>query len=85
MTGATAPVLPHPLKGVRIGLSPDYLGKDIDPETGRILDAALQRIRAAGATLVHAELPQEVRSASDVVRSILGYELLPSLETFLKQ
>jgi mandelamide amidase len=70
---------------VRIGLSPEYLGQGIDPETGRIVEAALQRVSAAGATLVHAELPEQVRNASDVERSILGYELLPSLKAFLEQ
>jgi indoleacetamide hydrolase len=49
------------------------------------MEAALQRVSAAGATLVHAELPQQMRNASDVERSILGYELLPSLQAFLEQ
>jgi indoleacetamide hydrolase len=85
VTGAHDPVGAVPLRGVRIGLSPELLGQDIDPETGRIVEAALQRVSAAGATLVHAELPQQVRNASDVERSILGYELLPSLKAFLEQ
>ena len=85
VTGAHESVAAAPLEGVRIGLSPEYLAKGIDPETGRIVEAALQRVSAAGATLVHAELPQEMRNASDVERSILGYELLPGLKAFLEQ
>jgi indoleacetamide hydrolase len=85
VTGANGPVGAAPLTGVRIGLSPEYLAKDIDPEVGRMMEAALQRVSAAGATLVHAELPQQMRNASDVERSILGYELLPSLQAFLEQ
>jgi mandelamide amidase len=35
-------------------------------------------------TVVHAELPRAVQGASDVERGILGYELLPSLDAYLK-
>lgn len=84
VTGTREPLEAVPLKQVRIAISPEYLNAGIDPEMGRIVDAALARLASAGATLVHAELPPAVRAASDVERAILGYELLESLATFLK-
>jgi indoleacetamide hydrolase len=84
VTGARDRVIPRSLKGVRIGVSPDFLAAGIDPETETIVSRALERVQDAGATLVHAELPENLRRASDVVRTILGYELLASFATFLK-
>jgi mandelamide amidase len=85
LTGSTQPVLPRPLTGIRIGISPDYLAAHSDPETTRIFEAALDRMKSAGVSIVHAELPPPMRAASDVVRFVLGYELLESLAGFLEQ
>jgi mandelamide amidase len=84
VTGAHEPLAPIALKQVRIAISPQYLNAGVDPEMSRIVDAALARLVSAGATLVHAELPQVLRNASDVERDILGYELLDSIGDFLK-
>jgi indoleacetamide hydrolase len=84
VTDARVPLEAVPLKQVRIAISPEYLHAGLDPETGRIVEAALARLASSGATLVHAELPPTLRAASDVERAILGYELLDSLAAFLK-
>jgi mandelamide amidase len=84
VTGTHEPLEPIALKQVRIAISPQYLNAGVDPEMGQIVDAALARLVSAGATLVHAELPQVLRAASDVERAILGYELLDSIGGFLK-
>jgi mandelamide amidase len=84
VTRAREPIGARSLKGVRIGLSPEFLEAGIDAETGRIVAGALERIKDFGAILVHAELPDNVRKASDVVRSILGYELIASFAAFLR-
>jgi mandelamide amidase len=84
VTGAREPIGARTLNGVRIGLSPEFLESGIDPEAGRIVAAALERVKEAGATLVHAELPENVRKASDVVRSILGFELIAAFTAFLR-
>jgi Asp-tRNA(Asn)/Glu-tRNA(Gln) amidotransferase A subunit family amidase len=85
VTGARDPVTATPLKQVRVGLSPDFHAKGIDSETGRIVDEAIDRLKQSGATLVRAELPPVLHQASVVVRSILRYELIASLEAFLEQ
>jgi Asp-tRNA(Asn)/Glu-tRNA(Gln) amidotransferase A subunit family amidase len=84
VTGATATISPRPLKGVRIGISPGFLEAGIDPECGRIVEEARSRLSKAGAETVTAELPGLLREASDVERTILGYELLSSIAGFLK-
>jgi indoleacetamide hydrolase len=84
VTGAKDRATPRPLNSVRIAISPGYLFDSIDPETRRIVEAAIDRLKQAGATLVHAELPQSVRPASDVVREILGYELIAAFASFLE-
>jgi indoleacetamide hydrolase len=83
-TGATAPLRPLSLKQARIAISPQYSCEGIDPECGRIFDAAIRKLKHAGATIVEAELPESVHPASDVERAILGYELLGSLRQFLQ-
>lgn len=85
VTGTQEPVIARPLTGIRIGISPDHLAANCDPETGRLFEAALTRLKDAGVTVVRAELPATARAASEVVQSILGYELFESIATFLRQ
>jgi mandelamide amidase len=84
VTGEHAPLAAIPPGQLRIAVSPEYLEAGIDPEVGRIVESALARLSQAGVTVVHAELPRAARNASDVERAILGYELLPSLDAYLK-
>ncbi len=46
-----------PLKGIRLAVSRGYWFEGLDPEVERITNAALAKLRAAGATLVEAEVP----------------------------
>jgi len=47
---------PKPLRGVRLGIVRDYWYSGLDPEVERITEAALNRLKAAGAVLVETEL-----------------------------
>lgn len=85
VTGERDAVRPASLQGVRIGISPQHLSAGLDAQYERITADAMQKLKEAGATLVHAELPQSVHEASTVVRAILGYELLVSVSKFLKE
>lgn len=69
--------------GIRIGISPRHLGAGIDPECDRLLSEALDRLRAAGAIVVTAELPPILHEASAVTRTILNHELLGSVSEYL--
>ena len=45
------------LQGLRIGLPKQYFGGAISSEVGKLMDAALEEFKAAGATLVEVDLP----------------------------
>lgn len=62
VTGQRAPLAPVPLKGVRIGISPESLS-GLDPEVERITLAGVKKLEAAGITLVRAEVPEPVKGA----------------------
>lgn len=82
LTGDHSPVHPLPLRGVRIGTS-QFLMQGIDAECGRIVDAAIDRLRRAGVEIVPTELPPSLQAASRVEAALLGYELLPGISRFL--
>jgi Asp-tRNA(Asn)/Glu-tRNA(Gln) amidotransferase A subunit family amidase len=85
VTGARDEVRPLSLQGVRIAVSPAFLTEGLDRECERLTSEAMQRLKNAGVTVVVAELPATIRRASEVVRGILGYELLDSLAGFLRE
>jgi mandelamide amidase len=81
-TGDHSPVRPMPLRGVRIGTS-QVLMQGIDAECGRIVEAALDRLRAAGVEIVPTGLPPSMQAASRVEGGLLGYEMVPAISRFL--
>jgi len=84
VTGEHSAVSAAPLKGVRIATS-EYLMQGIDAECGRIVTAAIDRLKAAGAQIVPVELPASLRGAVDVELPLLRNELLPGLASFLAE
>jgi mandelamide amidase len=48
---------PAPLKGTRLAVWRDYWFEGLDPEVGRITEQALGKLRAAGVSIVEAEVP----------------------------
>ena len=56
-TGDLTEITASSLKGVRLAVSRGYWFDGLDPEVERITTAALAKLRAAGATLVEAEVP----------------------------
>jgi Asp-tRNA(Asn)/Glu-tRNA(Gln) amidotransferase A subunit family amidase len=85
VTGARDEVRAGSLQGVRVAVSPAFLTAGLDREYERLTSEAMYRLKNSGVTFVEAELPETLRKASDVVRGILGYELLASLAGFLKE
>jgi Asp-tRNA(Asn)/Glu-tRNA(Gln) amidotransferase A subunit family amidase len=72
------------LKGVRIGIAPKSLLSNLDPEVERITTEAFHKLRAAGVTLVEAELPEAIKASLAAVATILAYETLPAIAAFLE-
>jgi indoleacetamide hydrolase len=84
VTGDRAPLPATRLKGVRIGIAPKSLLIDLDPEVERITTEAFHKLRAAGVTLVEAELPEAVKAAMETTITILAYEMAPAITGFLQ-
>jgi len=85
VTGDAQPVRAMPLKGTRIGVSPEYFLNGLDPEVERITLDALRKLREAGATLVWGEITDIAKSASDCVSTILNHETRSSISKFLQE
>jgi len=83
--GDAAPLSTTPLKGVRIGVSPEYFLSGLDPEVERVTNEALRKLSAAGATLVWAEIPQVATQAMGSTVTIILYETLPAISAFLAE
>ena len=84
VTGDRAPLTATPLKGVRIGIAPESLLSGLDPEVERVTDEALHKLRAAGVTLVVAELLDIVKMSIDTVGTIMDYESKAAIAAFLE-
>ncbi len=57
VAGNSRPLRPPGLRGVRLGVVREYWYRDLDPEVERVTNAALARLREAGAELVESEIP----------------------------
>ena len=77
-----SPLAAVDLRGVRIGVA-DYFLVDLDPEVERVTSAALDRLRAAGAIIVRADVPDDVKFAQRVAATILNTERSEAIATFL--
>jgi Asp-tRNA(Asn)/Glu-tRNA(Gln) amidotransferase A subunit family amidase len=84
VTGDHAPLTATPLKGVRIGIAPASQLSGLDPEVERVTIEAFHRLRAAGVTLVEAELPEVAKAAIGTAIAIISYEAMPAIAAFLE-
>jgi indoleacetamide hydrolase len=83
VTGDRTPLTATPLAGIRIGIA-DFFMSSLDPDVERVASDALQKLSAAGATLVRADIPEPVKAAMPVVLTIILYELVTALSSFLE-
>jgi mandelamide amidase len=84
VTGDMSAVAPKPLRGVRIGLA-DYFLTEVHPEVDRVTTEALRRLQCAGAALVRADMPEEIRVGSDLTRTVHLYETAANMSAFLAE
>jgi len=85
IAGPAKPLKATPLRGVRIGISPEYFLTGLDPEVERVASETFEKLRAAGATLVWAEIPESAKAAMGVAITIIVYETMPSISAFLEE
>jgi indoleacetamide hydrolase len=84
VTGDMSAVTPKPLRGVRIGLA-DYFLSEVHPEVARVTTEALKKLESAGAVLVRADIPKEMRVGTELTRTINLYETAKNMSAFLRQ
>jgi indoleacetamide hydrolase len=82
LTSDRAPLRPTPLKGVRIGIAPEFLLSGLDPEVDRSTTDAMHKLRAAGAQLIELDLPEILKTTDDTVDTIMSYEGQLALSAF---
>jgi indoleacetamide hydrolase len=82
LTSDKSPLIPTPLKGVRIGIAPQSMLGGLDPAVERVTTDAMHKLRAAGVTWIEAEPPDIIRMAGDTVDTIMSYEGQSALSTF---
>ena len=78
------PIAPKPLKDVRLGVSRGFLMSGLDPEVDRVSKEVLEKLRNTGATLVEAKLPEPIPAAQQIAGTIIRYETMPSIASFLQ-
>jgi mandelamide amidase len=84
VSGDGSPLPVVDLQGVRIGVA-DYFFADLDSAVERIAQAALDRLRDAGAIIVRADVPQDVKAAHDAAFAINLYEIQSAISGFLTE
>ena len=73
------------MKNIRLGLAKKAFLSDLDPETERVFEAAIEKISKAGVTIVEAELDERFREVYSKGFGIVYYETRPTVESYLKQ
>jgi mandelamide amidase len=84
ITGADASLALATLKGLRIGVPRSYFWEDLEPETARICEAALDTLAHAGAVLVERDLPGIGAINEAVSFTVALYETKRDLDRYLE-
>jgi Asp-tRNA(Asn)/Glu-tRNA(Gln) amidotransferase A subunit family amidase len=84
VTGDASPTTPKSLRGVRIGVADYFLAK-VHPDVADVTARALEKIRSAGAKLVSADVPEEIRVGSGLTRTVHLYETAANMSAFLAE
>jgi Asp-tRNA(Asn)/Glu-tRNA(Gln) amidotransferase A subunit family amidase len=80
-----APLAPPPLRGLRLGIVRDYWYRDLDPEVGRITDAALARLRSAGVELIESRLPGLAGMHTRITYPVIAHDLRRAIPDYLHE
>jgi mandelamide amidase len=83
VTGASAALAATPLKGMRIGVPRSYFWQDLEPETARLCEAALDALKHAGAVLVEADLAGVGAINEAVSFTVALYEAKRDIDRYL--
>jgi Asp-tRNA(Asn)/Glu-tRNA(Gln) amidotransferase A subunit family amidase len=82
ITGVSAPS-PASLSGVKLGVNRAYFFKDLDADTKAVTDAALERLRRAGVTIVEVDMPELSKLNDAASFPVALYEAYDDLAAYL--
>ena len=85
ITRARDRVTAIPLEGLRLGVCRALFFRSLDPSTEQLADAALDRLRAAGAELVDVDMPGLVDLNGKISFPVALYEARADLTRYLKR
>jgi mandelamide amidase len=80
---SAAPAPPVELKGLRLGVPRGYFYEAMQPELAAVIDAALDKLRAAGVELVEADIPELGQLMSKL--SPVGGDLAGGLNLYIAE
>ena len=84
VTSADPALAATPLEGLRIGVPRSHFWEDLEPETARICEAALDTLKHAGTVLVEADLTN-IRALNEAVSfTVALYETKRDLDRYLE-
>lgn len=85
VTGDLAPLIPMPLRGVRIGIPKGSYLDGLEEPVDTVVNQAFKKLVDAGAVLVPVDLPRSVTAARDIAIGLFNFELMPSVAAFLAE
>lgn len=85
ITGDWSPVEPASIPAIRLGVVRDPFFGNLDPEVTRIMERTLARLRAAGVTLVDAEMPGLAEASGKIGATVGYYEAKGDLTAYLER
>jgi len=84
VTGAGDALMAKPLAGLRLGVPRAFFWDDLEGETARICEAALNTLKRAGVVLIEADLPNIAALEEAVSFTVALYEVRRDLDRYLE-
>ena len=79
------PIVPPPLKGVRLGVIRAYYYSDLDREVERITGNALKRLQHAGVELVEFEFPELTQVHEQITYPVIAHDAPAAIGHYLSE
>jgi mandelamide amidase len=85
VTNDWQPIVPQPLKGVRLGVIRAYYYSELDPEVERVTQAALGRLQEEGAELVELQFPELARVHRQITYPVIAHDAPGAIARYLSE
>jgi mandelamide amidase len=79
------PIVPQPLKGVRLGVIRAYYYSELDPEVERVTQTALRRLQEEGAELVELQFPELAQLHRQVTYPAIAHDAPGAIARYLRE